>query len=206
LAVVVLGVAAYSLGTSLVRNKVGAPVAASPSPSAISDKDLQVFNDLRAGVSISFPKSWKKLQDNSASEPTDQDASQIRLIAGPSNDKGYLKLRVVPLQGPIDLTKDSPQADLAAVQAKLDSLIEGPSVKILERKIVDLNGHIAWYYLYEFVEDSSGREGAHAHYFIFDGAKMNVIVLEALPKSTFKDLAPTFDKIAESFKTTRRPG
>ena len=40
----------------------------------------------------------------------------------------------------------------------------------------------------------------HAHYFLFSGTKMNVLVFQALPDD-FANVAPTFDMIAESFRS-----
>lgn len=166
---------------------------------------LKTFRDNEAGISISFPTTWVEIENNARSKLSNDQGSQIRLVAGPARDDAILKVRVVPLDREIVLNNQTSRDELTAIQNDLDQLIVGPNVKVLDRKILSVNGLVSWFYLYQFVDEGTGREGAHSHYFLFDGAKMNAIVLEALPRTKFTKLAPVFDQIVESFKSVRRP-
>ena len=49
-------------------------------------------------------------------------------------------------------------------------------------------------------EPGSAGFAVHAHYFLFSGSTMHVLVLQALPDTEFTELAPTFDRIAHSYR------
>jgi hypothetical protein len=166
--------------------------------------NLKTFRDREGGVTISYPTSWVEIENNSGQKLTDDEATHIRLIAGPSRQEAALKVRVVPLPNEIVLSDQTSKEELAAVQSQLDQLIAGPNVKVLQRRVLSVNGLVTWFYLYQFVDTGTGTEGAHSHYFLFDGAKMNVLVMEALPRSKFTRLAPVFDQILQSFRSVRR--
>ncbi len=193
-----LGLGAYALGTNLVKDRV-----AVGEPGTSPDETV-TFTDDRAGIKLSYPETWKQITNNSRIALTDDEDSHIRLIAGPSEDDAALKVRVVPLPAEIVYDPDMSANDLAVIQGTLDKLIFGPNVEILSRKPVNHKGLLGFHYLYAFKQESTGREGVHSHYFIFDGAKMNVLVFEALPRSEFEGLAPTFDKILDGFTSERR--
>jgi len=195
-----LGLGAYALGTNLVNR--GRPTGAEQ-PGTTPDETV-TFTDERAGIKISYPESWRQIENNSRIELSEDEDTQVRLIAGPAQDKPALKVRVVPLPEEIVYDPDMSANDLAVIQGTLDELIVGPNVEILSRRPVNHKGLLGFHYLYAFKQESTGREGAHSHYFIFDGAKMNVLIFEALPRTEFDGFAATFDQILESFTSERR--
>lgn len=54
-------------------------------------------------------------------------------------------------------------------------------------------------------EPGSAGFAVHAHYFLFSGSTMHVLVLQALPDTEFTELAPTFDRIARSYRVPVAP-
>jgi hypothetical protein len=102
--------------------------------------DLRTFRDREAGISISYPTDWVQIENNSNQKLTGDEATHIRLIAGPSREQAALKVRVVPLPNEIVLSDQTSKEELAAVQSQLDQLIAGPNVKVLQRRVLSVNG------------------------------------------------------------------
>ncbi len=193
-----LGLGAYALGTNLVKDRV-----AVEQPGTSPDETV-TFTDERAGIKLSYPQTWKQIENNSRIPLTEDEDSEVRLIAGPAQDRPMLLVRVKPLPGEINYDPNMSAQDLAVIQGQLDRLIS-PDVQILSRRPVNDKGKLGFHYLYVLKQQSTGREGVHSHYFIFDGAKLNVLVFEVFPRNEFKAQAATFDKILESFTSERRP-
>lgn len=195
----ILGMGAYVLGTNLVTQ--GRDVGETP---GTTPDETVTFADELAGIRLSYPEEWRQIENNSRIEISDDADSQIRLIVGPEQDKPALKIRVVPLDAEIDFDPDMTAADLATVLETYErELIAGPGVEVLSRRPINDKGLLGLHYLYAFREQATGREGIHSHYFIFHGAKMNVLIFEALPRAEFDGLAPVFDAILESFTSER---
>ncbi|HWR47643.1 MAG TPA: hypothetical protein VN327_08550 [Pseudonocardiaceae bacterium] len=91
-------------------------------------------------------------------------------------------------------------AQLGDVKALTDKLLGGSNVRVLVQRAVRVNGVPGYYYLYTPGEPGSASFGVHAHYFLFSGSTMHVLVLQALPDTDFTDLGPTFDRIARSYR------
>lgn len=194
----VLGLGAYVLGTNLVNRGriVDTPPATTP------DKTV-TFNDEKAGIKLSYPETWKQLENNSQVDITEDEATEVRLIAGPSEDEPRLLVRVKPLPAEINYDPNMSAQDLAVIQGQLDRLIS-PDVEILSKQPINDKGKLGFHYLYVLKQQETGREGVHSHYFIFDGAKINVLVFEVFPRSEFEKVASTFDAILESFTSEPR--
>ena len=102
-------------------------------------------------------------------------------------------IRVIPIDTP------ATAANLENFKAVTDGLVtSNSSVQILKQQAVSLNGMLGYYYFYTFTD--GGVSAVHAHYFLFSGNKMNVLVFQALPDD-FTNQAATFDKIADSFRS-----
>lgn len=204
----VLGGAAYILGTNLVEERTGISASPKPTPSAeVATGEFVKFEDETAGISFSYPKNWKKLEDNSKQPLKDtpgDDPSHVRVVLGPSSTDPALLVRVKPLASEIVIPQNITTEELGVIQGYLDRLIEGPDVRVAEKRPTNHKGKLAWRYLYAFKDEATGREGSHVHYFIFDGAKLDVLVFQALPAGELERLAPTFDKILETFESTTR--
>lgn len=196
----VLGLGAYALGTNLVNN--GRVV--DQTPKADSGESV-TFTDAKAGIKLSYPQSWSQIENNSALDLTEDESTEVRLIIGRTEDEPSLLVRVKPLPAEINYDPNMSAQDLGVIQGQLDKLIS-PDVQILSRKPINDKGKLGFHYLYVLKQESTGREGVHSHYFIFDGAKLNVLVFEVFPRAEFEEMAPIFDQILESFTSEKRSG
>ena len=194
----ILGLGAYALGTRLVNE--GRFTGGERRTPRV---DTVTFTDENAGIKLSYPQTWKQIENNSQIPLSEDEDSEVRLIAGPAEDEPHLLVRVKPLPGEIDYDPNMSAQDLGIIQGQLDRLIS-PDVQVLSRRPINDKGKLGFHYLYVLKQESTGREGVHSHYFIFDGAKLNVLVFEVFPRAKFEELAPTFDRILDSFNSERR--
>jgi hypothetical protein len=173
-------------------------------PGTTADETV-TFTDEKAGIKVSYPEDWKQIENNSRIDLSEDESSEVRLVAGPAQDEPALLLRVKPLPAEINYDPDMSANDLGIIQGQLDKLIS-PDVEVLERTPINHKGKLGFHYLYVLKQQSTGREGVHSHYFVFDGAKLNVLVFEVFPRTEFEEIAPTFDRIFESFESEKRDG
>ncbi len=197
-----LGLGAAVLGAYALWNRDSASDPGS-SPSVRKppgQQEFTTFRDEKAGFSVQHPRSWRAVTEESG-DP------QVKLVVGPIGARDYLRVRVIPLASEVNIDAKTPQEELNALQGELDKFIdEAPGVtQVHERSRVNLNDLPGWFYLYSFKDETTGEEGLHSHFFLFDGAQMNILVFQALPKSDFRQLSPTFDRILGSFRSLRRP-
>jgi hypothetical protein len=117
------------------------------------------------------------------------------LLAIGGNGASFL-VRKTPIGGPVGV------ANLAGAKKLADGVVNsGKNVVMLRQpQQVTLGGLPGFLYLYTFDDPSSGERGGHAHYFLFQGATMITLVFQALPATNFVSLAPTFDRIAATFR------
>lgn len=145
------------------------------------DVPTTTYNDALTGFTVAYPRSWQKI---------DVPVADYRLAVDGGSNVAFT-IRVVPIQTPADAS------NLENFKAVTDGLVGSNStVQILKQQAISINGMIGYYYFYTFTD--GGVQAVHAHYFLFSGNKMNVLVFQALPDD-FARLAPTFDKVAESF-------
>ncbi len=139
------------------------------------------YQNHKDGFSISYPKQWRVVPDPKV---------PLLLSAG-GNDA--LSVRVLTLQQPIDPT------NVASIKAVTDSILSSPSahLQVLLSRPITIAGIGGYYYLYTF--PSGNDVGVHAHYFLFQGRKLMILVFQALPVTDFKTLAPIFDQVSASF-------
>src|SRR5688500_6375245 len=204
LLVVVLGTGAVFLGRAVVKKYVldGRDIPTAP---GTKPDETVTFTDEKGGIKVSYPETWKQIENNSRIDITDDPATEVRLIAGPAQDEPSLLLRVKPLPAEINYDPNMSANDLGIIQGSLDKLISS-DVQILERKPINDKGKLGFHYLYVLKQQATGREGVHSHYFVFDGAKLNVLVCEVFPRTEFEETAPTFDRLFESFESEKRDG
>lgn len=186
--IVVLGLAAV-LGYILSRSPSGAEQGP---PSEASQPGMVQYQDPKGRFTVSYPADWARV---SSQDP------QVALLAraGPGSQDSML-VRIVPLAQPVD------PAQLADAKKFTDELVKASDIQILEERQVALDEVPGYYYLYTFGQPGSEQVGMHAHYMLFSGSTMHVLVFQALPKSHFVDLAPTFDRIARSYQVHTTPG
>lgn len=180
LVVVALGAYAFVVGRHTAK------VAKRPIPSATTTTAPPgsagvTIHDVAGGFTITRPASWIQVNN-----PGNSDA--LLLSAGGLD---AMDVHVFPLQSPV-APKD--------MQAFTDAILSGSQIKVLKQQAVVINGMQGYYYLYLFTDSKTGQQGVHAHYFLFQGAKMYTLLFQALPTSDFARLAPVFDQVANSFR------
>lgn len=152
------------------------------------------FSDKEMGFSIKYPGSWKRV---SRADP------EVRLlVSNGALDSLLVRVARTPAPFPPNLTGEEAKA-VADVVLKREAF--APE-RILKEQALNVNGSPGYYYLYTFEEEvktdtgTSKVQGVHAHYLIFEGRRVFVLVFQALPTANFERLAKTFDAMAESFK------
>lgn len=158
--------------------------------SSLTDRDtpgnFTEFRDEEAGFAISYPTDWQQV---TVEDP------QVRLLVTPDRTDSIL-VRVVELEA--EVTVD----DLSAIRSLTDEIVqEGESVEIRSDPTqIEIGGLPGIFYLYTFEDADTEEEGVHLHYFLFDGATMFTVVMQALPTEDFPALAPTFDAVMNTFE------
>jgi hypothetical protein len=185
------------LGTRLIfgRSKPATPAparSATPAPEGQIPANFVTFRDEGAGIAISYPKSWTKYRTKSGDE-------QVKLVAGQRDSGDLLLLRVIPLDQAI------PPGDVFSLKQSFDMLIGADKLNIIKQEQITLNGLVGWHYLYTFPDEENDQVGIKSHYLLANGAKIDVLVFQALPIDDFKRLGDLFDQIAGTFRSTPRP-
>jgi len=173
-------IALIALAISLTSENADPGPAAAPDDTPIP---LTTFRDAQTGLTVEYPRSWTRVQ---------LPVADYRLAVDGGNNVAFT-IRVVPIQQP------ATAQNLQNFKAVTDGLVASNStVKVLKEQAIQLNGMLGYYYFYTFTDRDV--EAVHAHYFLFSGNKMNVLVFQTLPDD-FERMAATFDKIAESFRS-----
>jgi hypothetical protein len=148
------------------------------------------FRSDQAGFELAYPSSWTKLSP--------KDPQVLLLLAQGTQDS--LLIRASELQEPV-----GPQ-QLPAARQVTDKLVTSNKTvqMITEPKQIELGGLPGFFYFYSFKDATSGQEGAHSHFFLFNGKTMISMVFQTLPRERFASTAPTFDKIAASFHVIKK--
>jgi hypothetical protein len=186
---VVAGLAAGVIfGRGLLTSEEPAK-AANASTNAIP-ADFTVFRSEQAGFELAYPTSWSKLNTK---DP------QILLLVSQGTEDSFL-VRSLELQTPVG----PPQ--LAAAKQLTDQIVNSNKTiqMVTEPKQIELGGLPGFFYFYSFKDAATGQDGAHSHYFLFNGKTMISLVFQALPKEHFAASAPTFDKITATFHAVKK--
>ncbi len=193
-AVVLFG-ASYFVATRFFRRPAPSAPSATRSPAPGSENQIPAnfvtFRDEEAGVSISYPKAWTRFKTKSGVE-------QVKLTAGVRNSGDLLQLRVIPLPAAI------PSSEIFSLKKSFDQYLGADNLNIIKQQQITLNGLVGWHYLYTFADKDNGRSGIQSQYLLASGAKIDVLIFQALPKEDFKGLADLFDQIAGTFRSTPR--
>ncbi len=142
------------------------------------------FRDDETGFSIRYPSAWQRF---------DAPVREVRLLVadGPHSVQVRTRRTEVPT---------TPQ-NLSNLKAFADGSIAGPTTVVLQQESVTVNGLIGFRYLYTFTDQDSGIQGAHLHYFLFQGHKMHDLIFQALPTDTFAQIEGVFNQMLESFRS-----
>lgn len=139
--------------------------------------------------SIDYPSDWARLETP---------RSDVKLLAARGEAASVL-VRTIALRSPVG------RSDLENVEALTDRIVaSGQQVRLLaEARRIELGGLPGYFYFYSFRDPKTRRRGTHSHYFLFQGATLITIVLQALPERRFERFASDFDRIAASFRARR---
>lgn len=142
------------------------------------------FHSARDGFTISYPRTWKRV--------TPTDPSVPLLVSAGGQDA--MSIRVIQLQSAVNTT------NISSLKSVTDSILSASPDKlsVLTSKAVSVNGIGGYFYVYTFSVDPTNPTGptvVHAHYFLFQGRKLIILVFQAEPSSDFLHLAATFDKV-----------
>jgi hypothetical protein len=193
LAVVGAMVLAVTLGSAFAGWPLGGSESAAgpPSPAAPAGPDrpeLVRYHDPQDRFSLGYPQGWQQM-----ASPDPQVALLVR--PGPTSQNS-LQVRILPLPEPVDA------AQLDSVEEITDGIVEDSEARrvFVEHRIT-VDGHPTLYYLYTFGgRPGSDRFGIHARYFVVSGSTLYALAFQALPDTDFVELAPTFDRIARTFR------
>lgn len=142
---------------------------------------VTTFSDPETGFTVEYPRSWRQVE---------VPVAEYRLAVDGGRNVAFT-IRVVPIQTP------ATAENLENFKAVTDGLVgSNETVQILKQQAISLNGMLGYYYFYTFTDGAV--QAVHAHYFLFSGNKMNILVFQSLPDD-FEGMAATFDRIAESF-------
>lgn len=184
----VLATLAAGLGQRMLAPPPSPPPAAGTQSSTpgSAPEDFVEFRSEQGGFALSYPKSWRRLQSE---DP------QVALVAANGQNDSFL-VRVVELDAAV-----GPE-QLPAAKQLADRIVKAnESVELLtEPAKIELAGLPGYFYFYSFEDPASKQKGVHSHFFLFNEKKMITLVFQSIPAEQFPRMAPTFDKITNSFR------
>jgi hypothetical protein len=163
---------------------------AADTPAKALPAGFSQFRSDHAGFEMGYPSNWTKLNP--------KDPQVLLLLAQGTQDS--LLVRESELPEPV-----GPQQLPSARQVTDKLVTSNKSVQMItEPKQIELGGLPGFFYFYSFKDATSGQEGAHSHFFLFNGKTMISMVFQTLPRERFASTAPTFDKVAGSFHALKK--
>jgi len=158
-----------------------------PSNSAVgkSVSGLRTIAEPGAGYQVKYPEAWTEVSGASAGAE-----GHVIRIGG----ENAFSIQTFPLDRPVAIS------NLGDMRAVTDAILSSPEAQltVLDVRQVEMAGLPAIYYLYYF--PSGKQRGIHAHYFVFDGARMHTLIFQVVPATHFADYADQFDQVAASFE------
>ncbi|MGH3841902.1 MAG: PsbP-related protein [Pseudonocardiaceae bacterium] len=174
---------ANSANTPNATDKTDAPAKALPA-------GFSQFRSDQAGFELAYPSNWTKLNP--------KDPQVLLLLAQGTQDSMLVRESELPEPvGPQQLASARQVTDKLVTSNKTVQMITDP-------KQIELGGLPGFFYFYSFKDATSGQEGAHSHFFLFNGKTMISMVFQTLPRERFAATAPTFDKVAASFSALKK--
>ncbi|MGI8757894.1 MAG: hypothetical protein ACR2K0_01140 [Acidimicrobiales bacterium] len=193
--IVVIGLALAALAAVLVFSGDSGdgdgttPGAADEAPRSLADlpEGYVTYRDAETGFTLHHPETWIQ---------TIRPQESQRLVLNAGGDNGVL-VRVQETEQPIVTTED-----LEQIRPVTDGIAASAAgVEVLATDSVTVNDMPGFFYLSRFTNEETGKSGVNAHYFLFQGRKMNIILFQAVPEDEFERLAPEFDKVLASFRS-----
>jgi hypothetical protein len=162
-----------------------------PEPAAPPQPETVRFADTLTDVALSYPAAWVRRRS------PDQG---VRILASSSDGSAGVSVSVRK-SGLETVTAKS----LPVVRPLTDDLLDADTRITAKSQpvAVTVGGLPGYKYTYTYrMQDRS--EGAHVHYFLFKDERLVQLVLQAVPASRLDALAPTFQKIADTFEGNGR--
>lgn len=186
------GVAAFLAIAAVLALVVGGVVGRKivPSPSTQSPPSTVRVTDTLTDVSIAYPADWV---------PRMSRDQAVRLLASSRDASAGVSVSV--RKSDLEtVTADS----LPIVRPLTDDLLrlDDRIISLPDPVPVTIDGLPGYRYTYSYRQERG--QGAHVHYFLFKGDRLVQIVLQAAPASKLAALQPSFDRIAQSFRASRR--
>ena len=149
---------------------------------------LRELDDAADGYTLKYPGSWTAVGGATSAGSE----GHVLRIEG----QNAFSIQTFPLE------RSVPRPNISDMRAVTDAILSSPSAKltVLEVRQIEISGLPAIYYLYYF--PSGKQRGIHAHYFIFDGTRMDTLIFQVVPASDFSRYASQFDQVVSSFKPT----
>jgi len=188
---IVVLVAAVALGRGIVSQPAPKPAppstATAPTTPPADPPGFVRFRDVRAGFSIAYPEGWARVASGDA---------DVQLLVGKGRATSLL-VRVAPSPLGAGVTAET----LPIVRGLTDSLVRADGrVQLLgEPQPLVLDGLPGYRYAYTFAT-SSGKPGAHLHYFLFKGKRIITLVLQTLPAQRLEQELPLLQRVAATFQ------
>lgn len=160
-------------------------VSPPPRPAPTRPAGFVTFDDPKAGFSIAYPSTWKRLNAPD---------KEIRLLIA-DGTRASLLIRVAPVG--LTVTRGT----LGIVRKLTDSLVFADrSVKLLSQpEAITLDGLPGYRYLYTFGAGSARRRGAHVHYFVFRDKRLITLVFQVPGVGALKRDLGTLDRLVGTF-------
>jgi hypothetical protein len=177
--VVAVGLAAGASSFAILRHHSSAP------RTSVAASRLTPFVDRRDGIAVGMPATWSRLR------PAPRGAA---MLAASRDGSASMLLRSVPLQHSID------PANAAAVRDVVTTVIDTSKAQVLAQRQVTFDGMPGVLYVYTFRDPATGNLALHWHYFLFDGRRLQMLVLQVTPATGYGAVAATFDAIAGSIR------
>lgn len=199
---IVLAVALGALAVVFAVTRGGGEAAPSTPAAPVADDELPIdpvsglpvgyrtFRDEETGFSLAHPETWVPI-----ARPDDN--RRLLLSAGGDNS---LSVRYNLNDQAIDT-----DADLEAILTTTQRIVESGGAKVLKRQGFNLHGIDGITYLSRFTNEETGRSHVNAHYFLFQGRKMFVVLFQAAPdpplepEVQFERMLPDINAILDSF-------
>ena len=145
--------------------------------------DFVTYRSAAGGYKISYPRPWTRVP-----------APDVSLLLSAGGDNA-MSMRVLRLESPVDSN------NVADVRAVTDAILSAPNVKltVLDATKVNVAGIGGYYYLYTF--PLGQQQGIHAHYFLFQGRKLTIIVFQAASLDELRRLVPVFRRVTSSLRS-----
>lgn len=162
-------------------------------PNALVADDYVLYEDAETGFRLQHPETWV---------PIARPQGDLRLQLG-TGDGSSVRVRVAELEGDVDAE------NVEEVRAVTGGIVGSPDPNVekqfLKEDSYSVNGMPGYYYLYRVEDKQSGLQAVNAHYFLFQGRKLNMLIFQSLSIDDFERLAPEFDRVLATFESDPEP-